>query len=75
MAFESFEIQDHDDDSDFKNAYMAFVQSHQNFDDSFIKKKEKKKDKEKQSLENFIDGEKEEPTVDDIIEDLEDDEQ
>ena len=53
MPFDSFEIQDHDDDVDFKNAYMAFVQTHQNFDDSFIKKKEKKK-AEKQSLENFF---------------------
>lgn len=75
MAFESFEIQDHDDDSDFKNAYMAFVQSHQNFDDSFIKKKEKKKEKEKQSLENFFEGGEEvevKPSVDDIIEELDD---
>lgn len=78
MAFESFEIQDHDDDSDFKNAYMAFVQSHQNFDDSFIKKKEKKKEKEKQSLENFFEGNEEvevEPSVDDIIEELDDEQQ
>ena len=79
MAFESFEIQDHDDDSDFKNAYMAFVQSHQNFDDSFIKKKEKKKEKEKQSLENFFEGSEEvvevEPSVDDIIEELDDEQQ
>lgn len=78
MAFESFEIQDHDDDSDFKNAYMAFVQSHQNFDDSFIKKKEKKKEKEKQSLENFFEGNEEvevEPNVDDIIEELDDEQQ
>lgn len=77
MAFDSFELQDHDDDVDFKNAYMAFIQSHQNFDDSFIKKKEKKKEKEKQSLENFIEGaEVEEPKTDisDIIEDVEDDE-
>lgn len=74
MAFESFEIQDHDDDSDFKNAYMAFVQSHQNFDDSFIKKKEKKKQENKQSLETFFDGEveKQEPVIEDIIEDVED---
>lgn len=54
MAFESFEIQDHDDDADFKNAYTSFIQSHQNFDDSFIKKKEKVKEKKKQSLENFF---------------------
>lgn len=58
MPFESFELQDHDDDSDFKNAYMAFIQTHQNFDDSFIKKKEKKKS-EKQSLENFFEAPKE----------------
>jgi hypothetical protein len=54
MAFESFEIQDHDDDADFKNAYTSFIQSHQNFDDSFIKKKEKVKEKKNQSLENFF---------------------
>lgn len=73
MAFESFELQDHDDDADFKNAYTAFIQTHQNFDDSFIKKKEKAKEKKKQSLENFFeeDGPKE---VDDIIEDIGDEE-
>jgi hypothetical protein len=54
MSFDSFNIQDHDDDADFKNAYMAFIQTHQNFDDSFIKKKEKIKEKRKQSLENFF---------------------
>lgn len=73
MAFESFEVQGHDDDADFKNAYMAFIQSHQNFDDSFIKKKEKAKEKKKQqSLENFFDGEQaeEELKIDDIVEDL-----
>lgn len=57
MAFESFELQGHDDDADFKNAYTAFIQSHQNFDDSFIKKKEKveKKKTDKQNLEVFFD--------------------
>ena len=60
MPFESFELQGHDDDADFVNAYTAFIQSHSNFDDSFIKTKEKKKKpKEEQSLENFID---EDPT-------------
>jgi hypothetical protein len=55
MAFESFELQDHDDDGDFKNAYAAFMQAHSTFDDSFIKNKEKKKKvKEEQSLENFL---------------------
>lgn len=66
MAFESFEIQDHDDDVDFKNAYTAFIQSHSNFDDSFIKNKEKAKEKsKKQSLETFFEGTPvEEPTTD-----------
>lgn len=75
MPFESFELQGHDEDSDFKNAYMAFIQSHQNFDDSFIKKKEKAKAKKKQqSLDEFFEGEpiKEEPNIEDIIEDLDD---
>ena len=55
MAFESFELQDHDDDADFKNAYTAYMQAHSTFDDSFIKNKEKKKKpKEDTSLENFF---------------------
>lgn len=58
MPFDSFEIQEHDDDADFKNAYTAFIQSHQNFDDSFLKKKEKKKsDKKDHSLESFFEEE------------------
>lgn len=57
MPFESFELQDHDDNADFVNAYTAFIQANSNFDDSFIKKKEKKK-KVEQSLENFLDEEK-----------------
>lgn len=56
MAFDSFDLQGHDDDADFKNAYTAFIQANSNFDDSFIKNKEKKKkDKLEQSLANFID--------------------
>lgn len=55
MAFESFELQDHDDDTDFVNAYTAYMQAHSTFDDSFIKSKEKKKkQKEDNSLENFF---------------------
>lgn len=70
MAFDSFETQDHDDDADFKNAYMAFIQSHQNFDDSFIKSKEKKKPGKKQSLENFFEGTAEESTEESPIDDI-----
>lgn len=73
MPFDSFNLQDHDDDVDFKNAYTAFIQSHSNFDDSFIKKKEKKKEK-KQSLENFFESEEstKELDVESIISDIAD---
>lgn len=55
MPFESFELQGHDEDGDFMNAYSAFVQAHSNFDDSFIKKKEKTvKEKNDPSLDAFI---------------------
>lgn len=58
MAFESFELQGHDDDVEFTNAYTAFIQANSNFDDSFIRNKEKKKKekeaKDDQSLEKFI---------------------
>ena len=55
MAFDTFALQDHDDDGEFKNAYATFMQAHSTFDDSFIKSKEKKKKvKDEQSLENFI---------------------
>jgi hypothetical protein len=56
MAFDSFDLQGHDDDADFKNAYTAFIQANSNFDNSFITNKEKKKkEKFEQSLANFID--------------------
>jgi hypothetical protein len=62
MAFDTFDLQGHDDDADFKNAYATFMQMHSTFDDSFIKNKEKKKKpKEDQSLENFFDV----PKIDD----------
>ena len=62
MAFDTFDLQGHDDDTDFKNAYASFMQMHSTFDDSFIKNKEKKKKpKEDQSLENFFDK----PKIDD----------
>ena len=54
MPFESFELQDHDGDVEFVNAYMSFIQAHQNFDDSVLKKKEKAKIEQKQALETFF---------------------
>ena len=59
MPFESYNLQGHDDDADFKNAYSAYIQMNSSFDDSFIKSKEKKKkEKDQQSLENFFDATK-----------------
>ena len=70
VALESFELQDHDDDTDFKNAYAIFMQANSTFDDSFIKNKEKKKKiKEEQSLENFI-----EENTEELLKDLKIDE-
>ena len=69
MAFESFELQGHDDDTEFTNAYTAFIQANSNFDDSFIRNKEKKKKekeaKDEQSLEKFIEDENDYGEVDD----------
>lgn len=64
MPFESFELQDHDDDVEFVNAYMSFIQAHQNFDDSIFKKKEKPKTEEKNALENFFEYEGEVSEID-----------
>lgn len=55
MPFESFETGE-DDNGEFMQAYMHFIQSNSSFDDSFMRKKEKKVEeaKQPQSLENFI---------------------
>ena len=72
MPFESFELQGHDEDQDFMNTYNAFIQANQNFDDSFIKKKEKKKKEKTTSLENFIEEPQPAAPIDKLIEDLDD---
>lgn len=74
MCFESFELQEHDDDADFKNAYIAYVQTHSNFDDSFVKKKkEKQKATKTTSLENFLEVPQEDQTsIEEMILDLDD---
>lgn len=78
MSFDSFDIQDHDDDADFKNAYSAFIQANSTFDDSFIKNKEKKKKVKTKdsppSLEDFIESNEKGIVATDIIEDLLEDE-
>lgn len=54
MPFEAFELQDHDDDGTFHNAYLDFLQQHSDFEDPYEKKKAAKKAK-KDNLENFMD--------------------
>lgn len=41
--FSAFDMQEHDDDEDFMRGFESFLQNNSNFDDSFIKNKEKKK--------------------------------
>jgi hypothetical protein len=70
MALEAFEVQGHDEDGDFLQAYTAFIQTHQHFDDSFGKKKEPKKEvKKTSSLEEFIEAEQDK-LIEDIFEDI-----
>ena len=54
MPIDSFDIQDHDDDNDFMNNYMAFIQSHQNFDDTQEKKVPKQRVIQRGPLEDFL---------------------
>lgn len=54
MPIDSFDIQGHDDDADFMNNYMAFIQSHQNFDDTQEKKVPKQKVVQRGPLEDFL---------------------
>jgi hypothetical protein len=63
MPFEAFELQDHEDDRDFHNAYLEFMQNNSNFDDFIERKKEAKKKKSQTNLDEFIELE------DDIMKD------
>ena len=54
MPFEAFELQDHEDDRDFHNAYLEFMQNNSNFDDFIERKKEAKKKKSQTNLDEFI---------------------
>lgn len=55
MPFESFELQDQDEDGHFTNSYIDFMQSNGAFDD-FIERKKEKKIKAKTSLEELLDS-------------------
>jgi hypothetical protein len=54
MSFDQFEIQEHDEDGHFHNAYLDFMQSNQQFDDFIERKKEKRKKKVQSNLDEFI---------------------
>jgi len=53
MPFEAFEVQEGDDDREFHNAYLEFMQQNHTFDDFIERKKAKKKNKHV-SLDEFI---------------------
>ena len=55
MPFESFELQDQDEDGHFTNSYIEFMQSNGAFDD-FIERKKEKKKKAKTTLEELLDS-------------------
>jgi hypothetical protein len=58
IPFDAFELQQHDEDGHFANAYIDFMQAHGTFDTSTLEKKKlPKKKKEVSNLEEFIDGE------------------
>jgi hypothetical protein len=53
LPFEAFDVQDGDDDREFHNAYLEFMQQNHNFDD-FIERKKEKKKKKQPNLDEFI---------------------
>ena len=55
MSFESFELQDQDEDGHYTNSYIDFMQSNGAFDD-FIERKKDKKKKAKTTLEELLDS-------------------
>lgn len=55
IPFEGFELQEHDEDGQYMNSYIDFMQNNSNFDDFIERKKEKKKKAKKDSLEDFMD--------------------
>lgn len=55
IPFEAFELQEHDEDGQFLNSYLDFMQNNSTFDDSIERKKEKRKKDKHVSLDEFID--------------------
>lgn len=58
IPFESFEIQDHDEDGHYANSYIEFMQTHGSFDENFLKPKDKTVKKSNQTtIEDLLDNE------------------
>lgn len=58
MPFEAFELQE-GDDGEYHNQYLEFMQQHGTFDDTFMERKKEKRKKKQVSLDEFIEGDKE----------------
>ena len=57
MPFESFDLQGQDDNGEFHNQYMEFIQQHHNFDQVMdFEEKKKKKKKKHVDLDDFIES-------------------
>ena len=57
MPFDAFELQDHDENGAYNNAYLDFLQNNSDFEDPYAKKKAKKLAAAKaKTLENFMDS-------------------
>lgn len=57
MPYEAFELQGHDEDGTYANAYLDFLQNNSDFEDPYAKKKAKKLAAAKaKTLENFMDS-------------------
>lgn len=64
MPFEMFELQEQDETGEFRNAYLDFMQNNSTFDNiaAFEEKKKNKKKKKSVDLDDFIEGDSDEPT-------------
>jgi hypothetical protein len=57
MPYDAFELQGHDEDGAYANAYLDFLQNNNDFEDPYAKKKAKKLAAAKaKTLENFMDS-------------------
>lgn len=64
MSFEMFELQEQDEGQEFRNAYMDFMSNNRNFEDIAQfeeKQKRKKTPKTAVNLDEFIEGDNDDP--------------